>query len=303
MNIFISHASVDVEFASKIRRRLQAARMTAWLDRNSIRFGALLGDELMDAIKDSRVVVLLWSKAAARSRWVATEILTAYHLERFIVPVALDRTKGPMFLQNNIRIDLHHSADSVLKDLVRAVKEAPLNANPVPPFVGTESSELRQFVAGVNQLQMAEIGYMQGGELKKARQLHEKVEKVLRSGEKPWHYQPSMLSLAGYHLKNAYMLKHDAELNAGRLPRDPLLRRAEKKFFETLFVNPDDPSSLNGQGNVMFFERELKAAEFFHLRAIDAAKALGGGYPAAEYDLALVRQFLRAGTKATSARN
>src|SRR5215831_20612597 len=107
MNVFISHASPDVEFASKIRRRLQAARITAWLDRNSIRFGALLGDELLEAIKDNRVVVLLWSKAAARSRWVATEILTAYHTKRFIAPVGLDKARVPMFLQNNIRIDLH----------------------------------------------------------------------------------------------------------------------------------------------------------------------------------------------------
>ena len=167
--------------------------------------------------------------------------------------------------------------------------------------MGTESSELTQFVSGVNQLQMAEIGYMRSGDLKKAKQLHAKVENVLCPGEKAWRYQASVLSVAGYHLKNAYMLKHDAELNAGRLPRDPLLLKAEKKFFETLFVNPDDPSSLNGQGNVMFFERELKAAEFFHLRAIDAAKALGGQYPAAESDLALVRQFLQAGAKAARA--
>jgi hypothetical protein len=280
---------------------LQAARITAWLDRNSIRFGALLGDELLEAIKDSRVAVLLWSKAAARSRWVATEILTAYHTKRFIVPVALDKARVPMFLQNNIRIDLHRSGEGVFKDLVRAVKEAPSGANPVPPFMGTESSALQQFVSGVNQLQMAEIACLQSGDLKKANQLHTKVQKVLRSGEKAWRHQASVLSLAGYHFKNGYMLKHDAELNAGRLPPDPLLHKAQKKFFETLFVNPDDPSSLNGQANVMFFDRELKAAEFFHLCAIDAAKALGSGYPAAESDLARVRLLLQAGTKAASA--
>jgi len=49
-----------------------------------------LGNELLQAIEASRVVVLLWSEAAANSRWVATEVLTSFHLNRFILPCVLD---------------------------------------------------------------------------------------------------------------------------------------------------------------------------------------------------------------------
>ncbi len=73
------------------------------------------------------------------------------------------------------------------------------------------------------------------------------------------------------------------------MPRNSLLRRAEAKFFETLFVNPRDPSSLNGLGSVLIGEGEYAAAEFFILRAIELA---GGPYPEAEHDLALARRYL-----------
>ena len=102
-------------------------------------------------------------------------------------------------------------------------------------------------------------------------------------------YDPMVLALSGYHHKNAYLLKHWDQLQAGRTPKDALQLRAEAKFFETLFVNPRDPSSLNGLGSVLIGEREYNAAEFFILRAIEFA---GGHYPEAEHDLALARRYL-----------
>jgi hypothetical protein len=67
---FLSHASQDVEFAVRVQRSLQANGITAWIDGSNLDFGALLRDELQDAIRNSRVLVLLWSEAASRSRWV-----------------------------------------------------------------------------------------------------------------------------------------------------------------------------------------------------------------------------------------
>jgi len=37
------------------------------------------------------------------------------------------------------------------------------------------------------------------------------------------------------------LLKHWQAYQAGRPPQDRLLARAEARFFDTLFVNPDDP--------------------------------------------------------------
>ena len=63
------------------------------------------------------------------------------------------------------------------------------------------------------------------------------------------------------------------------------MARAERCFFQSLCVNPLDPSALNGIGSILMFERELDAAEFFQRRAISSAKREGYGYPEAEIDL------------------
>jgi Flp pilus assembly protein TadD len=102
-----------------------------------------------------------------------------------------------------------------------------------------------------------------------------------------------IVNLAGYHLKNAYMLKHWDAIQAGRAPDDPLLAQAEQRFFETLAIDPTDPSALNGLGSILMYRRDLEAAEFFILAAIAQADRMRIDYPAAQHDLALVRRFKR----------
>ncbi len=50
-----------------------------------------------------------------------------------------------------------------------------------------------------------------------------------------------MLNVAGYHQKNAYMLKHWDAIQAGRAPPDRLLQKAERYFFGALQADPTDP--------------------------------------------------------------
>ena len=100
-----------------------------------------------------------------------------------------------------------------------------------------------------------------------------------------------VLNLSGYHHKNAYMLKHWAAIQAGRPPKDRLLERAERFFFEALFVNPNDYSALNGLGSILIFERDLDAAEFFIRQAIALAGQHGIDYSEAKHDLAMILAF------------
>src|SRR5215471_291074 len=100
MDAFISHSSQDIAMAMKARTIFSEAGLHPWLDQSDLPFGFLLRDELLAAIRGSRVPVLLWSKAASKSSWVASEMLTAFHLGHFILPVTLDRTRLPQFLEN-----------------------------------------------------------------------------------------------------------------------------------------------------------------------------------------------------------
>ena len=85
-----------------------------------------------------------------------------------------------------------------------------------------------------------------------------------------------VLNLAGYQCKNGDMLAHWDEIQVGRVPSDPLLEQAERKFFDALCVDPCGASAVNGLASILILEHELDAAEFFVRRAIDLVKASGG---------------------------
>lgn len=70
---FISHASKDSRWASRLVDSLKADGLPPWIDHSDVRFGQLLRNELTSAIQASRVLVLVWSKAASASRWVIAE--------------------------------------------------------------------------------------------------------------------------------------------------------------------------------------------------------------------------------------
>src|SRR5262245_57502795 len=138
MDAFISHASKNAVQADNVRDYLEAGGLTVWIDRGKIALGALLKNQLQTAIQDSRVVVLLWSKAAAESRWVQAEVLTAFHRQRFIVPCVLDDTPLPVFLSQALYLKVGRGKGEWVERLCRAVRESPKGANPLPPRMASQ---------------------------------------------------------------------------------------------------------------------------------------------------------------------
>ena len=106
MDAFISHSSRNRTAAGRLEKMLEAEGLEVWLDDSEIRLGVLLGRELQSSIRECRGFVLLWSKAAAASRWVNSEWLMALHQNRFILPCVLDETPLPQCLQNTVFLNL-----------------------------------------------------------------------------------------------------------------------------------------------------------------------------------------------------
>jgi len=67
---------------------------------------------------------------------------------------------------------------------------------------------------------------------KKAAELHEKVDSALRVVEKAFPFEPMILSLAGYHRKNAYLGRHWDAIQAGQAPKDSLFKRGGRLFLQ-----------------------------------------------------------------------
>jgi hypothetical protein len=292
MDAFISHSSANQSVASRLEKALETAGLRVWLDDSEIRLGVLLGQELQDSIRASHVLLLLWSRDAASSRWVTCEWLTAFHLNRYIVPCVLDDTPLPQCLQEIVFLRTRRLTASVVERLVRAVREAPSSSNALAPVMRSESPEVRTVSAQIKGDQQAILDQLPPkGKLTKAAQMQMRLDDIIDKALRRWPLEPTIVNLAAYHLKNAYMIKYWDAIQAGQAPDDPLLDQAEKRFFKTLELDPTDYSSLNGLGNVLMFRRDLDAAEFFHLAAIAQADRENVNYSEAEHDLALVRRF------------
>jgi hypothetical protein len=291
VDVFLSHASVDSRAATQVIQLVERDGLTGWIDRSNVRFGALLRNELHDAIRDSRVLVLLWSKAAFESRWVMAEILVAFHLNRFIIPCVIDRTPLPQFLGNTAYIDRQRDKSQLGAQLSRSIREAPAHANEVAPLIASRTSVVTSLANGVAAGQYGVMAAI-STDLGRAATANIAVDKALRSLRKLAPLDVMVLNLSGYQCKNNYMIKHWQKIQIGRAPRDPLLLRGERYFFETLSVNPKDEGAINGIGTILFYERELQAAAFFQRRAITLAKQTGGNYEAAEQDLRLTLKFM-----------
>ena len=292
MDAFISHSSANRALAVRLEKALEKAGLSVWLDDSEIHYGVLLGKQLRESIRASKVTILLWSSHAAASRWVVTEWLTTFHLGRFIVPCSLDDTPLPQCLQTSLRLPIKRVSRGVVEDLVRAIREAPKGPNELAPLITGQSPDIAAAIDAIGREQFAILETL-GTSLVDAQAQQARLDPVVDDALAAWPLDSTIVNLAGYHLKNAYMLKNWAAIQAGRSPKDPLLDQAEQRFFETLGLDPTDPEALNGLGTILTFKRDLEAAEFFILAAIAEAKRRGIGYPAAEQDLALVRRFLR----------
>ena len=296
--VFISHSSATAAAAARIERVFIAAGVEAWLDNSDLGLGVQLRPELHEAIHASRAVVLVWSEPASRSRWVSAEILTAFHMDRFILPCATDDAPLPQFFGHPVYLDLRTAGDDALTRLVRAVADAPHAANPLRPFVTAPEPALVTACEHLARGQARVNDALGKRHLAAAARAQRSLDAAMADAEERWRFDLTVLNLGGYHRKNAYMVKHWDEIQAGRPPADALLIEAERRFFDAALVNPKDVSAINGLVSVLVFELELDIAAFFNERVLAMAAAAGETYEEAEQDKAMIawmREQARAG--------
>src|SRR6266478_7306490 len=205
-SVFISHSSANLDDAKQVEAALYAGGFDVWLDDSDIRVGVLLGKELLKAIEASRAVVLIWSEAAKNSAWVATEILAAFHFNRFILPYTLDATEFPQLLSRSIHGDLRKDQTAILTKLAQDVKRAPRSRNEFPGVMAYQPPELETTIRELNDAQMAVLGRIGDNDLVDAERLQQELDVKMGAAELRWKVDPMILSLAGYHRKNAYMI-------------------------------------------------------------------------------------------------
>ena len=92
-DIFISYSSKQKSIADGVCHYLEENGFKCWMAPRDIPVGSDYGDLIEDAIKTSKVVILVFSEAASISKWVKGEINVAFTEDKPILPFRVDETE------------------------------------------------------------------------------------------------------------------------------------------------------------------------------------------------------------------
>lgn len=88
-DIFISYSKKDIDFARHLRKLLQQANFSVWMDENEIDPGEDWWETIEQNIKAASAVVVVMSPNSRDSRWVKRELLAAENYHKTIFPILL----------------------------------------------------------------------------------------------------------------------------------------------------------------------------------------------------------------------
>jgi TolB-like protein/Tfp pilus assembly protein PilF len=124
LTVFLSYDRDDEQKAQALVRALESDGFSIWWD-GLIGGGSAYADRIQEALSESDVIVVLWSKHSAQSHWVRDEASFGRDRNR-LVPVTIDGTKAPLGFQQLQNIDLSRWHGSVgtreFKRLCRSIR-------------------------------------------------------------------------------------------------------------------------------------------------------------------------------------
>ncbi|MEO6080484.1 MAG: TIR domain-containing protein [Steroidobacteraceae bacterium] len=166
--VFISYASQDAAVAQQVVSAMEHAGLTCWIAPRDVEPGALYADEIVRAINECRVVVLVLSGHAAASAHVGRELERAASKNRRIIALRIDATPLPRafeyFLSESQWIDVGPGgiepaavklAESVGRHLGAAPTAAPFLVHATAP---TSAKKSRSLILGIAAALVVAIG-------------------------------------------------------------------------------------------------------------------------------------------------
>ena len=93
--VFVSYSRQDNDKVLELTSKLRAAGVRLWMDVRNIDGAAMWGEEIVNALAKSKVLLLLVSRSAVCSQNVIKEVLLASERKGHILPVDLELTEIP----------------------------------------------------------------------------------------------------------------------------------------------------------------------------------------------------------------
>ena len=153
-HIFISYAREDRGRVAILARLFESDGWSVWWDRENMSAGRPLNEIIGSAIDESSCVLVCWSKASIKSRWVIDEATEGLNQEK-LLPVLFDTVKPPLGFRNIHHINLtewdneaSHAAYQRLK--AELIKIQPLTKSEVPTQKPAKSKISKSEAESVN---------------------------------------------------------------------------------------------------------------------------------------------------------
>ena len=141
MHIFISYSHSTPFFAESIKSLLEEKGYSVWLDLADIHGGEAWKNKILRSLQNARIVVVIVTRQALSSQWVAREIEIAKELKRFIIPVLMERMDNDKALAK-LKISDFQGIDFVNqrkqnaeKALLQAIKNYFSNSPDIAPLI------------------------------------------------------------------------------------------------------------------------------------------------------------------------
>jgi TolB-like protein/Flp pilus assembly protein TadD len=143
-DVFVSYSRQDNDKVQALTGRLRAAGVRLWMDVRNIDGAAMWGEEIVNAVANSKVLLLLVSKTSVNSQNVVKEVLLASERKGHILPVDLEPTEIPGSLKYALAGIQHveyfrGNPDDQMQAILRSLERlgvavsSPHTAAPEPP--------------------------------------------------------------------------------------------------------------------------------------------------------------------------
>jgi len=94
-DVFISYSREDKDRVLALTEKLRAAGVPLWMDVGGIDAATMWGEEIVNALENAKVLLLMVTESAVRSHNVAKEVVLASERKGHILPVHLEPTQIP----------------------------------------------------------------------------------------------------------------------------------------------------------------------------------------------------------------
>ena len=139
-DVFISYSREDKESVLSLAAKLREAGVSLWIDQGGIDGAAMWGEEIVNALENAKVLLLMVTEKSVNSHNVVKEVVLASERKEHILPVHLEPTRIPAGLKYPLAGIQHieyFQGDPVenLKTIIRSLERIGVTIRPPEPSV------------------------------------------------------------------------------------------------------------------------------------------------------------------------